>query len=307
MSVVFRENKRDNVTKFALLGSSGYVGRIFLEQLLRLNIDTLVLTREDTKAMDVDALANKLVQCRVTSLINAAGFTGKPNVDACEHQKADCLHGNAVLPGYLSKVAASAGISWGHVSSGCIYNGNGPRKEGFNETDAPNFSFRSNFCSFYSGTKALGEEILADDPNCYVWRMRMPFSHVDSARNYLSKLMRYERLLDATNSLSNLEDYVAACIQCLIKELPRGTYNLTNPGSVSTRQVVQRLVQAGLASDRFEFFASEAKFMEKAAIAPRSNCILDPSKALAAGIELPPIWHSIDRCLKNWIPESRKR
>ena len=31
---------------------------------------------------------------------------------------------------------------------------------GFTETDAPNFSFRDPPCSFYSGTKALGEEVV---------------------------------------------------------------------------------------------------------------------------------------------------
>ena len=38
-------------------------------------------------------------------LINAAGYTGKPNVDACELAKADCLDGNAVLPGLFVKYA----------------------------------------------------------------------------------------------------------------------------------------------------------------------------------------------------------
>ena len=36
-------------------------------------------------------------------LINAAGYTGKPNVDACELHKADCLMGNAVLPGIIAQ------------------------------------------------------------------------------------------------------------------------------------------------------------------------------------------------------------
>jgi hypothetical protein len=38
----------------------------------------------------------------------------------------------------------------------------GPFFRGFTETDAPNFSFRSPPCSFYSGTKALGVEAIAE-------------------------------------------------------------------------------------------------------------------------------------------------
>ena len=47
-------------------------------------------------------------------------------------------------------------------------------------------------CSFYSGTKALGEEVLEGAENCFVWRLRIPFNHEPSPRNYLQKLLNYE-------------------------------------------------------------------------------------------------------------------
>ena len=101
-------------------------------------------------------------------VINAAGYTGKPNVDACEFAKADTLQGNTLLPQTIAHACAAAGIPWGHVSSGCIYSGakiaeNGQMRvekdmtrpelralvekspaaiHGFTETDTPNFSFR---------------------------------------------------------------------------------------------------------------------------------------------------------------------
>ena len=56
-------------------------------------------------------------------LINAAGYTGKPNVDACELHKTECLFGNAVFPGLVAQACNEAGVPWGHVSSGCIYTG----------------------------------------------------------------------------------------------------------------------------------------------------------------------------------------
>ncbi len=100
-----------------------------------------------------------------TFVINAAGFAGKPTVDACEIARADTLEGNAVFPLRVAEACAQAGIPWGHVSSGCVYQGSkgvdaAGQTIGFREEDAPNFSFRQNNCSFYSGTKALGEEIL---------------------------------------------------------------------------------------------------------------------------------------------------
>ena len=55
--------------------------------------------------------------------INAAGYTGKPNVDACETARADTLQGNTLLPQTIAQACAAAGIPWGHVSSGCIFSG----------------------------------------------------------------------------------------------------------------------------------------------------------------------------------------
>jgi dTDP-4-dehydrorhamnose reductase len=56
-------------------------------------------------------------------VINAAGYTGKPNVDASEQQKLTCIEANLTLPGIISEVCAQHGIPWGHVSSGCIFTG----------------------------------------------------------------------------------------------------------------------------------------------------------------------------------------
>ena len=112
-------------------------------------------------------------------------------MDACEIHKSECLAGNAVLPGTIAQACEAANVPWGHVSSGCIYTGSRPDGSGFTEEDAPNFTFRQNNCSFYSGTKALGEEVLAGYSNIYIWRVRIPFDQFENPRNYLTKLMRY--------------------------------------------------------------------------------------------------------------------
>ena len=166
--------------------------------------------------------------------------------------------------------------------------------------DAPNFSFRTNNCSFYSGTKALGEEMLAGAQDCFIWRLRIPFNEVDSPRNYLTKVMRYDRLLEAENSLSQLDEFVRATWECWEKRVPFGIYNVTNPGSVTTREVVDLIKQSGVSNKDFEFFTDEADFMQKAAKTPRSNCVLDSSKLLASGIVMSEVHDAIARALKNW-------
>lgn len=283
-----------------LIGASGYVGQEFFRQMRFRNFFVATLGRKDCDLYDIDSLSRVLEDYAPDFVINCAGYTGKPNVDACELDKTNCLAGNAVLPGMISQACKRNGIAWGHVSSGCIFTGNRADGSGFTESDPPNFSFRQNYCSFYSGTKALGEEILADDANCYIWRLRIPFSHIDSPRNYLTKVMRYDRLLEAENSLSHLPQFVAAALDCCTKRLPYGLYNLTNPGSVTTSHVVHMIQQAELSDKKFEFFASEADFMSKAAKTPRSNCVLDSSKAIAAGLNLTPIVELLPQVLSQW-------
>ena len=285
-----------------LLGGSGYVGGAFQQFLQSRDIDSVSLTRSSVDYTRPETLAAFLHEKQPSFLINCAGYTGKPNVDACEDHKAECLFGNAVLPGIISRACQTTGTPWGQVSSGCVYDGRRPDGAGFTEEDPPNFSFRTNNCSFYSGTKGLGEEVLDDDDNCYVWRLRIPFNEVDSPRNYLTKLIRYDRLLRAENSLSQLDEFVRSCWQCWERRIPFGIYNMTNPGFVTTDEVVDLIRESGVVQKDFSFFEDDDEFMKVAARTPRSNCVLDSSKLSRAGIEMTEVHEAIAIALKNWRP-----
>jgi dTDP-4-dehydrorhamnose reductase len=283
-----------------LLGGSGYVGQAYQALLTRKGIPFRNLKRSEVDYTDARVLTAALKADKPEFLINAAGYTGKPNVDACELHKAECLFGNAVLPGLIAQACAQTGVPWGHVSSGCIYSGARPDGSGFQEDDTPNFTFRSNHCSFYSGTKALGEEVLAGQPGVYIWRLRIPFDHIENPRNYLTKLMRYPRLLEATNSISELTEFVAGTFACWEKRVPFGAYNVTNPGAVTTHEVVDYIRQSGVSRKEFVFFKDEGEFMQLAAKTPRSNCVLDAGKLAAVGIRLTEVHEAIARDLRNW-------
>ena len=286
--------------RIALLGSSGYIAAEVLRQIELRGHKSIRIARESYRSLHVDVLTKSLRDAAPDFVINCAGYTGTPNVDACEHNKPECLAANSVLPGIVAAACEQLNLPWGHFSSGCIFVGCRDVGLGFREDDAPNFTFRQNNCSFYSGTKALGEEVLANAPNCFVWRLRIPFSNQGSPRNYLSKLMQYERLLDADNSLSDLTQCVSACLDCLQRELPFGIYNLTNPGYIRASEIVRMIQEAGITDKSFKFFASEAEFMKNGATTHRSNCILDPGKALRAGLHLSDVRAAIRQALANW-------
>jgi dTDP-4-dehydrorhamnose reductase len=305
-----------------LLGSNGYVGRCFAEFLKSRQVEVLAIPRAEQDYTDAATLKKLLRDHRPKFLINAAGYTGKPNVDACETARADTLFGNTVFPLRIAEVCAEQGVTWGHVSSGCIYQGAkgtdaSGNPIGFREENVPNFSFHAGDCSFYSGTKALAEEYLLKNPGpLYIWRLRVPFDHRDNGRNYLTKLLRYKRLLDVRNSLSHLTDFVASAWATMERGLPHGVYNLTNPGAVTTRGVVQlireegeRRLQKGDESGRrmlqdFVYFDSEDEFMKTMAVARRSSCVLDTTKAEQLGLPLRPVREALADSLQRWIWET---
>lgn len=287
-----------------LLGGSGYVGSAYRLLLEKKGVDYINLTRAELDYSNPKVLLQFLQDKKASFLINCAGYTGKPNVDACESDKTNCLFGNAVLPGRIAEACAAADISWGHVSSGCIYTGARPDGSGFTEADQPNFTFRQNNCSYYSGTKALGEEILAKYNNVYIWRLRIPFNHIDGPRNYITKLLRYQKLLEATNSISHIDEFVASTFACWEKRIPLGIYNVTNPGQVTTRQIIELVQKHGLSDKEFQFFQDESTFMQEAAIAPRSNCVMNSDKLAQAGIHMTPVIECVERCLRQWKAES---
>ena len=284
---------------YTILGSSGYLGSYFVSHLINKNETVNGVSRNEIDYTDRGTLLSFLRENRPRFLINAAGYTGKPNVDACESEKEECLFGNAVLPGRIRSVCEELGIPWGHVSSGCIYSGRKSNGEGWSEEDDPNFSFRSDPCSFYSGTKALGEEVLKDAPNCYIWRLRIPFNEERNPRNYLQKLLNYSNLLDAENSISHINEYVESCLASFTDGCEPGVYNLTNPGSITTSQMVKWIQEEGVSHQKFNFFKNEKEFMNKAAITPRSNCVMDTAKSEQNGIALRPVEEAVRDSLRK--------
>lgn len=310
-----------------LLGASGYIGKAFAAELSRRGRPFVPISRAESDYTQFGPLLQLLRETQPSFVINAAGYTGKPNVDACELAKADTLLGNTLLPQTIAHACIAAEIPWGHVSSGCIYSGAKIREEGrvraekdmtradlrqllerspekilgFTETDPPNFSFRDPPCSFYSGTKALAEEAISGQ--AYIWRLRIPFDEIDNSRNYLSKVQRYSKVYDNVNSISHRTDFVRACLDLWEKRAPFGTYNVTNPGFVTTRQVVGLIEKFLKPAKSFEFWESDEEFYRVAAKTPRSNCVLDVSKLAEAGVRIRPVQDALEDSLRNWKPE----
>ncbi len=288
------------VVVILILGGSGYLASEFSRQFTAEGIEHQLLSRSAIDYSTREGLLAALDQFQPDFLINAAGYTGIPNVDASESNKTRCLLANTALPALIAEVCADRKLTWGHLSTGCIYSGTKPDGSGYTEADVPNFSFRQNNCSFYSGTKALAEEILQEFDNVYLWRFRRPFNQFSSPRNYLSKVIAYDHQLETENSITQVDELVNACHQCLTQQLPHGIYHITNPGIIRTSEVIELIQKHGLSDKAYSFYASDQEFYQEAGRTPRSECILDSSKIQSYGIHLTEIHDALDQALKHW-------
>lgn len=313
-----------------LLGASGYIGQAFAAELKRRNLDFTPHARAEVDYSRFDVLLKFLREKKPAFVINAAGYIGKPNVDACENAKAETLLGNVVLPVTIAHACLEAGVPWGHVSTGCIYNGakirddagewrlepelNKPevrelflrspeRFRGYSEDEVPNFSFRHPPCSYHNGTKVLAEEAITGLGQNYIWRLRIPFDEFDSPRNALTKLQKYPKVYENVNSFSHRGDFVRACLDLWERRAPFGLYNVTNPGGISTRQIVEKIERLLKPARPFEFFADDNQFYTTGVKAPRSNCILDTTKLLATGVEMRSVDVAFEAALRCWVPD----
>ena len=200
-------------------------------------------------------------------IINASGHTGYPNVDACEKEKDLTIQGNVLYPLQLEKWATAIGIPVLHISSGCVYTGY--KDGGWTEEDAPNFTFDNG--SFYSASKSLFQELFAQYTyKSYLFRIRMPFGPDNSQKNLLTKLSKYDKLVNKLNSITQLEE-LARCVLYFAENRPEfGIYNAVNPGGIMTIDIANRL---GLNK---EILTPEEELLVMRA--PRSNCTLSTEK-----------------------------
>lgn len=281
-----------------LLGASGYIGSAFAAELKRRNLPFTTGKADHRQYTSPQWLARTITIHRFELIINCAAFI--PGVvDNCEDHRAETLSSNLVFPSVLSAICEQSHSTLLHVSTGCLFNGDNGG-DGFNEESEPHLSFRKQ-CGVYVGAKQLAEEEIRKSRYHYICRLRLPFCHVNHPRNYLTKLLTYPKVYDNLNSLTNRFEFAEACLTLWTRGALFGTYNLTNPGAITAREVVG-MMRETIAPDREFSFWDDKEFFAKAARTPKSNCVLDVRKAAASGVKMKNVRDSVMDCLKNWKP-----
>lgn len=274
--------------KMLLFGSSGYIGGYLQQQ-----YPGIVCPKGDIA--DRAFVMQALDEHAPDIVINAAGKTGRPNVDWCEDHKEETMRANVIGPLVLAEECLKRNLYFVHIGSGCIYSGVSP-EGGFTEEMIPNFSG-----SFYSLTKFASDLLLQRFPVLNL-RLRMPFDGTLSPRNLIIKLSKYSKVLDEANSLTYIPDFLRA-LDALMSKKATGTFNIVNPEALSPYEIMQQYTKVVDPSHTFERLTVET--LNTVTKAERSNCVLSGNKLASFGHTMTPSRQALSEALES-IKKTKK-
>uniref|UniRef100_A0A0C9RGY9 UDP-glucose 4,6-dehydratase n=1 Tax=Wollemia nobilis TaxID=56998 RepID=A0A0C9RGY9_9CONI len=235
-----------------------------------------------------------------THVLNAAGVTGRPNVDWCESHKPETIRTNVAGTLNLADICREHDLLLVNFATGCIFEYDDAHPEGsgigFKEEDKPNF-----IGSFYSKTKAMVEDLLQNYENVCTLRVRMPISSdLNNPRNFITKISRYNKVVNIPNSMTILDELLPLSVE-MAKRNCTGIWNFTNPGVVSHNEILEMYRDYIDPSFKWTNFSLEEQ--AKVIVAPRSNNELDASKLKK---EFPQLLSIKDSLLKYVFEPNKK-
>ncbi|KAG6500625.1 trifunctional UDP-glucose 4,6-dehydratase/UDP-4-keto-6-deoxy-D-glucose 3,5-epimerase/UDP-4-keto-L-rhamnose-reductase RHM1-like [Zingiber officinale] len=283
--------------KFLIYGKTGWIGGLLGRICQKQGI---AYEHGRGRLEDRTQLILDIQKVKPSHVFNAAGVTGRPNVDWCESHKQETIRTNVAGTLTLADVCREHGLLLMNYATGCIfeYDVEHPQGSGigFKEEDKPNF-----IGSFYSKTKAMVEELLKEYDNVCTLRVRMPISSdLSNPRNFITKIARYDKVVNIPNSMTILDELLPMSIE-MAKRNCRGIWNFTNPGVVSHNEILEMYksyIDPGFKWDNFTL-----EEQSKVIIAPRSNNELDATKLKGEFPEL----LSIKESLIKYVFEPNKK
>ncbi|GFS38599.1 NAD-dependent epimerase/dehydratase family protein [Actinidia rufa] len=258
--------------KFLIYGRTGWIGGILGKLCEKQGIS---FEYGKGRLQERSQLLADIQSVKPTHVLNAAGVTGRPNVDWCESHKPETIRTNVAGTLTLADVCREQGLLMLNFATGCIFEydeahplGSGI---GFKEEDKPNF-----IGSFYSKTKAMVEELLNEYDNVCTLRVRMPISSdLANPRNFITKIARYDKVVNIPNSMTILDELLPISIEMAKRNL-RGIWNFTNPGVVSHNEILE--MYKDYIDPNFKWVNFTLDEQAKVIVAPRSNNEMDASK-----------------------------
>ena len=242
---------------------------------------------------DEAAVRAELARVRPRAVINAAGKTGKPNVDWCETHPVETYRSNVTGALTLAGVCQTELVHLVHLASGCIFYGDSPAPGGWREDDFANPS------AVYSRSKYAADLVLSTLPNVAIARLRMPIDSAPGPRNLITKLAAYPQVIDVENSVTVVDDLMTVLAE-LVERRATGVFHVVNPGTMRHRDLLA-LYKEFVDPDHQVTLVTPEQLLAQGAIAKaRSNCILSSQRLEAIGIHMRPIDVALRDCMQRY-------
>ena len=255
--------------KWLIYGSNGWIGKMVCK-LLNDNEETVV--NSEVRADDEIAVEKELQNVnpdRVISLIGRTWGPGFATIDYLEQKGklVENIKDNLYAPVILALLCKKHNIHFTYLGTGCIFNG----YEGYTEESKPDF-----FGSAYSTTKGFTDRLMHmfDDTtlNC---RIRMPACNDTSSRNFIIKIINYQKVCSMPNSMTILPEMLPIMLD-MAKNKITGTINLTNPGLITHNEILEMVKEIINPEFTWQNFTLEEQ--NQILLAGRSNNLLNTDK-----------------------------
>lgn len=183
-------------------------------------------------------------------------------------------------------------IHFTYMGTGCIFTYS-EEKDVFNEENNPNF-----FGSSYSTVKGFTDRLMHFfNDSVLNLRIRMPIVGNHHPRNFITKIVNYEKICSIENSMTVLDDLIPILIDMSTNKVT-GTINLTNPGVISHNEILEMYKKYIDPNKTWENFSLEDQ--SKILLSARSNNELDTTKLQNMYPYVLNIKESIERLFLNW-------
>jgi dTDP-4-dehydrorhamnose reductase len=256
----------NNDRPIVILGN-GYIGRALSGLLESRSIPHKCVSRSTLDYHHPQSIRSIIALLQPKAVVMAFGFTGHPNVDACESNPEQAYRMNLSVPQMVAQECVRHNTHCIALSTGCIFDG---YNKVYSVKDKPNNGIDSKTASVYCRTKHYFEEEVKSYPMSIV-RVRMTYSGDVSVRNYLYKLLQYPNLLNTINSKTYLPQLLEFLILLSGSGMPSSCsiYHAVNPRPLTMPEILERYMSAGL-------YRSDWALVDRIqTIATRSNCVLN--------------------------------
>lgn len=266
---------------FLLYGGNGWIGKQIQNILIEEKLDFQI---SKTRADNKESVENEIKTIKPTHIISTVGRTYGvynnvlvPNIDYLEkpNKLVENVRDNLYGPLTLAELSSKYDIHFTYLGTGCIYEYDelhpvGDETTGFNENDKPNFTGSS-----YSTVKGFTDQLMDNYKNTLNVRIRMPITDGKESRDFISKIMKYEKVCNMPNSMSVLPVLLPIMVDMALKKVT-GKINMTNPGLISHNQILEMYKKNVDNSFTWKNFTVEEQ--DKILDSRRSNNCLDTTK-----------------------------